>query len=168
MAVTVVAQSIAVPRRRWLATVATPLLAAPAGAAVLAACDGAPASRLGAGPSAVQFYFSGGTPEQQLYTSLKEAFERQYPKYTLDLLLADSEIEKLLALMAAGTPPDVFWNRVRTSQVLMRREGSLVDLLPLMKRDKLTQDDFWPSAVKAYTYKGGYYGLPTSASSNAV
>jgi hypothetical protein len=42
----------------------------------------------------------------------------------------------------AGTPPDVSWNRVRTSQVLIRREGSLVDLVPLMKRDNLTQDDF--------------------------
>ena len=43
-----------------------------------------------------------------------------------------------------------------------------MDVLPLMKRDKLTQDDFWPSAVKAYTYKGGYFGLPTSSSSNAL
>ena len=61
--------------------------------------------------------------------------------------------------MAAGTPPDVYWNRVRASQVLIRREA-LVDVLPLMKRDKLTQDDFWPSAVRAYTYKGGYSACP--------
>ena len=163
-------RSVGLSRRRWFGAVAAQALAAPAGVALLAAC-GAGASqapKAEAGPATVQFYFSGGTPEQQLYTSLKEAYERQYPKYKLDLLLADSEIEKLLALMAAGTPPDVFWNRVRTSQVLMRREGSLVDLIPLMKRDKITQDDFWPSAVKAYTYKGGYYGLPTSASSNAI
>ena len=70
-------------------------------------------------------------------------------------------------LMAAGTPPDVYWNRQRTSQVLIRRDA-LADVLPLMKRDKMTQDDYWPSAVKTYSYKGGYFGLPTSSSSNAL
>jgi multiple sugar transport system substrate-binding protein len=119
-------------------------------------------------PATVQFYFSGDQPTVQLYQTLKETFERQHPRKTLELVQGETEIEKLLTLIAAGTPTDVFWNRVRTSQVLIRREGSLVDVLPLMKRDKLTQDDFWPSAVRAYSYKGGYFGLPTSASSNAL
>jgi multiple sugar transport system substrate-binding protein len=140
--------------------------------ALLVACAPGPAADQGpspaAAPATVQFYFSGDQPTAQLYQTLKEVYERQNPRYTLDLIHADTEIEKLLTLIAAGTPADVFWNRVRTSQILIRREGSLADVLPLMKRDKLTQDDFWPSAVKAYTYKGGYYGLPTSASSNAL
>jgi ABC-type glycerol-3-phosphate transport system substrate-binding protein len=154
-------------RRGWFGT-ALGVAAPPLATALVAACgpSGAPAPQEGA-PATVQFYFNGGTPEEQLYTTLKEGFEQRNPRYKLDLLLADNEIEKLLALMAAGTPPDVYWNRVRNSQVLIRRDA-LVDLLPLMKRDKLTQDDFWPSAVKAYTYKGGYFGLPTSASSNAL
>ena len=71
----------------------------------------------------MQFYFSGDAPEVQLYQTLKEGFERQNPRYTLELVPAENEIEKLLTLMAAGTPPDVYWNRVRTSQVLIRREG---------------------------------------------
>ena len=138
-------------------------------AALLAACGsgGAPPPKEEA-PATVQFYFgTAGAPEIELYTSLKDGFEKQYPKYKMDLLPADNEIEKALALMAAGTPPDVYWNRVRNSQVLIRRDA-LVDIVPLMKRDKMTQDDYWPSAVKAYTYKGAFYGLPTSASSNAV
>jgi multiple sugar transport system substrate-binding protein len=138
---------------------------------LLAACSRAaappPAARE-AQPATVQFYFSGDQPTVQLYQALKETFERTYPAYKLDLVQGETEIEKLLTLLAAGTPTDVFWNRVRTSQVLIRREGSLVDVLPLLKRDKLTQDDFWPSAVRAYTYKGGYFGLPTSSSSNAL
>lgn len=152
-------------RREWLLS-----LAAAGGGAALAACAprAQPVPQSQAAPATVQFYFSGDQPTEQLYVSLKEAFERRYPSYKLDLLHAEDEIEKALALIAAGTPPDVYWNRVRWSQTLIRREGTLVDLLPLMKRDKITQDDFWPSAVKAYTYKGGYYGLPTSASSNAV
>lgn len=158
--------------RRWMmkhtagATGATlPLL--------LGACgqptpDAPAAAQREAAPATVQFYFSGNQATVELYQALKEAFERTHPKYKLELVQGESEIEKLLTLIAAGTPTDVFWNRVRTSQVLIRREGSLVDILPLMKRDKLTQDDFWPSAVKAYSYKGGYYGLPTSASSSAL
>jgi hypothetical protein len=60
-------------------------------------------------------------------------FEKAHPTYTLDLLLAENEIEKLLTLIAAGTPPDVYWNRVRTSQVVIRRDAA-ADLQPLMKR----------------------------------
>ena len=147
--------------RRSLAAVAvTPLLAA---------CGQAqPATTAEAQPATVQFYFgTAGQPEITLYTALKEGFEKQYPKYKLELIPAENETEKALALMAAGNPPDIYWNRVRASQVFIRRDA-LVDLLPLMKRDKVSQDDFWPSAIHAYTYKGGFFGLPTSASSNAV
>lgn len=148
----------------------TAILGAPA-PFLLAACgprgSGPPASQE-AQPATVQFYFgTAGAPEIELYTKLKEGYERQHPKYTLELIPAENEIEKMLTLMAAGTTPDVYWNRVRTSQVIIRR-GAAVDILPLMRRDRISQDDFWPSAVKAYTYQGGYYGLPTSASSNAL
>jgi multiple sugar transport system substrate-binding protein len=119
-------------------------------------------------PANVQFYFgTAGAPEIELYTKLKEGYERAHPRYTLELIPAENEIEKMLTMMAAGTSPDVYWNRVRTSQVIIRRDAAL-DILPLMRRDRVAQDDFWPSAVRAYTYKGGYFGLPTSASSNAV
>ena len=161
-----------VSRRSWLGTVAAHVLAAPAGALHLAACAGgtdtAPHPTPQPRVTPVQLYFSGGSAEQQLFTALKQAFERRSPQFRLDLLFVHSEIETLLGLLAAGTPPDVFWNRVRTSQALMRRKGALVDLLPLMQRDKVAQDDFWPSAVRAYTYEGGYFGLPTSAAGNAV
>ena len=149
-------------RRCLLAGLPAPLLLACGQAA------GGPPAAGEAQPSTVQFYFgTAGQPEITLYTTLKEGYEKQHPKYKLELIPAENETEKALALMAAGTPPDVYWNRVRASQVFIRRDA-LVDVLPLMKRDKLSQDDFWPSAVRAYTYKGGYYGLPTSASSNAV
>jgi multiple sugar transport system substrate-binding protein len=137
---------------------------------MIAACGPAqtPAASKEAQPATVQFYFgTAGAPEIALYTTMKEGFEKQHPKYTLELLPAENETEKALTMMAAGTPPDVYWNRVRASQVFIRRD-SLVDVLPLMKRDKMSQEDFWPSAVRAYTYKGGYYGLPTSSSSNAL
>lgn len=136
---------------------------------ILMACgpSDTPAPSPDAAPATVQFYFNGGAPEEQLYKTMKEGFERTQPKYKLDLLLADNEIEKLLTLMAGGTPPDVYWNRVRNSQVLIRRDA-LVDITALMKRDKLTLEDFWPSAAKAYTYRGGFFGLPTSSSSNAL
>ncbi|MBI3974417.1 MAG: sugar ABC transporter substrate-binding protein [Chloroflexi bacterium] len=162
-------------RRWWMqasARAATGGAATALLAGVLGACsqpgEGQADSRPEAAPATVQFYFSGDQATGQLYVDLKEAFERKYPNYKLDLIHGENEIEKALALMAAGTPPDVYWNRVRWSQTLIRREGTLVDLLPLMKRDKITQDDFWPSAVNAYSYKGAFYGLPTSASSNAV
>lgn len=155
-------------RRAWLATAASGGVAA---GSLAAACGplqpgGAPGSR-SQGPATVQFYFSGDEVTRQLYVTLKEAYERQFPNYKLELIHGDHEIEKALTMIAAGTPPDAYWNRVRWSQVTIRRDV-LLDLLPLMKRDKMSQEDFWPSAVRAYTHKGGYYGLPTSASSNAI
>ncbi len=154
-------------RRGWMRAAAGVAAVPALGAAACAPQNAQPPSPEAA-PATVQFYFgTAGPPEIQLYTTLKEGFEKQYPKYKMDLLPAENEIEKALTMMAAGTPPDVYWNRVRNSQVLIRRDA-LADILPLMKRDKLTQDDYWPSAVKAYSYKGGYFGLPTSASSNAV
>ncbi len=151
----------AVTRRSLAAVAVTPLLAACGQA-------GQQATTTEAQPAKVQFYFgTAGAPEIQLYTTLKEGFEKQFPKYTIELIPAENETEKALTMMSAGTPPDIYWNRVRASQVFIRRDA-LVDLLPLMKRDKLSQDDFWPSAIRAYTYKGGFFGLPTSASSNAL
>ena len=152
--------------RRWLLAGAalTPALAEcgqPAGGG-----SGQAGRAAEAPPATVLFYFgTAGAPEIQLYTTMKEGFERRHPRYTLELLPAENETEKALTMMAGGTPPDVYWNRVRASQVFIRRDA-LVDVLPLMKRDKLSLDDFWPSAVRAYTYKGGFYGLPTSSSSN--
>jgi ABC-type glycerol-3-phosphate transport system substrate-binding protein len=111
-------------RRRLLAGIAlTPALP-------LAACgqtSGGGGDQAGrateAQPATVQFYFGPATAsEVQLYTTLKEGFEKQHPRYRMDLLPAENEIEKMLTLMAGGTPPDVYWNRVRHSQVLMRRE----------------------------------------------
>lgn len=141
---------------------------APSAPTAAAAPPAAPAPTAAVQAATVQFYFGvAGPPEMLLYGKLKEGFEKAHDKYKLDLLPADNETEKAIALIAAGTPPDVYWNRVRASQVFIRREA-LVDLLPFMKRDKISQEDFWPSAIDAYTYKGGYFGLPTSASSNAV
>src|SRR5689334_18605581 len=92
-------------RRRWCHGLVGIAAGAPLVAALAEACApsgaGGPPPAPEAAPATVQFYFgTAGTPEIQLYTTLKEGFEKQYPKYKLDLLPADNEIEKALALMA--------------------------------------------------------------------
>jgi multiple sugar transport system substrate-binding protein len=146
-------------------------------AAAVAACGrpGSPTSQdagtraTAGGAATVRVYFTGSPRHVQLLEDLKLAYERAYPKYTVDLVQGPDEIQKLLVMLAGGEPVDTFWNMVRNSWWLMRgQEGALLDLLPLAKRDKLGLDDFWPSAIKAHTYKGGFFTWPHSASSNAV
>lgn len=161
-----------VTRRHWLTTAAVGGASLPL---VLTAC-GQPTSNTSApkpaaGPATVQYLFNAsGGPDLQVHLDLKDAYERKYPQRTLELIQVPNDptlVEKLLAMLASNTEPDVFWNRVRTSQVFIRREV-LANLDPYMKRDKIDKKDFWPSAIKAYTFNGGYFAYPTSASSNAV
>jgi ABC-type glycerol-3-phosphate transport system substrate-binding protein len=78
-------------RRAWskaaLGGATAPLLAT-----LVEACaprSAPPAPSTDAAPATVQFYFgTAGAPEIQLYTTLKEGFEKQYPKYKMDLLPA--------------------------------------------------------------------------------
>ncbi|HEU5318044.1 MAG TPA: hypothetical protein VFX49_18170, partial [Chloroflexota bacterium] len=102
---------------------ATPLLAA-CGAAGQSS-QPAPEAQ----PATVSFYFgTAGAPEIQLYTTLKEGYEKQAPKHKIELIPAENETEKALALIAAGTPPYIYLNRVRASHVFIRRDA-LVDVL---------------------------------------
>src|SRR5262245_52862885 len=80
-------------RRRWGKGVVGVAGTAPLLAALAQACasGAAPAPAQDSGPATVQFYFgTAGPPEIQLYTTIKEGYEKQYPKYKLDLLPADN------------------------------------------------------------------------------
>lgn len=108
-------------------------------------------------------------PETEMHDAVIAAFEERFPNAKVDAIRVpnDAELtEKLRVLHAAGDPPDLYWNRVRTSLTFIA-PGLTMGLGAYIKRDKIDLNDFWPSAIKAYTWNGEMHCLPSSASSNA-
>lgn len=160
-------------------------LAAATGAAGIAAKTGqiaSAASRIGASgasagsPSAVQ---EGGTmrylynatpgPNENVYLQMVELFEEQNAGVTVEKIRVPGEIEivqKMLSMLAANDPPELFLNRQRTSTPFIARDV-LTDMAPLAAADGVNLEDFWPSAIQTYGRGTALYGLPFGASSNA-
>ena len=67
--------------------------------------------------------------------------------------------EKLTIMMASGTPPDLFILQTAWLPEFLKN-NVLLDIQPFIDRDNYALDDFPQIAVDAYTYEGGFYGLP--------
>ena len=90
------------------------------------------------------------------------AFKGQAPGVTLNLETVPNANEfdpKLTALLAGGTPPDVWthWGLSGFGDYLAR--GLLADLSPFAARDKLDSSVFLPNTFDAWKRNGKLYGL---------
>lgn len=95
--------------------------------------------------------------EKKLLGEFKDVFEKFNPGVTVELLNVAGE-EKLLALIAAGTPPDVWWTG--SAGTIQVADGSILDITDLLKGDPI-MDDILPAYLTPYKgLDGGLYGLP--------
>src|SRR5687767_4744549 len=152
--------------RRWVLS-----RAGAAGAAgvsgVLAACSGAaggggestPQLRSGVTLRMMQY---GTPPEAVTKDAVFRQFEAKYPGLKVELdnnagggVYAD----KLAAMTAGGTAPDVFWFDPALFLEYARR-GFLLDLAPLIKRDKYDLADFHERSLGQYEWQGKRFGMP--------
>lgn len=67
--------------------------------------------------------------------------------------------EKTQAMLAAGTPNDLI-SATPPQQALLAELGHVVDLAPLMKRDRYELADYFEPAVSQYLYKDKRIGMP--------
>jgi multiple sugar transport system substrate-binding protein len=96
------------------------------------------------------------TPLRQDQTKL---FNDKFPDIKVDFLEGATDPEKLQALFAAGTPPDLF--RQETSgMALFAARGQITPLDPYLKRDKYDLSDFFPAAWELWKWKGKHLGVP--------
>ncbi len=89
------------------------------------------------------------------------AFEAQHPNIKVDLQLVPwSEYwNKLQTAQAGGSSFDVFWLNGPNLQVYASK-GVLMDLQPMIDKDKVDMSVYPESLVKLYSYNGHSYGIP--------
>jgi len=121
-------------------------------------------------PQTVVFMISGSLEEQAAYETLIASFEKDNPN--VDVVLnnfpEESFSEKLATMFSAGAPPDIFLMNFRNLGVFAS-DGALYTLdSPLDSSQVLTRDDFYPAALKAFTYNGTLQCLPQNLSSPVI
>ena len=86
-------------------------------------------------------------------------FKEKFPAMQVEFVTGATGTEKLQALFAAATPPDMF--RQETSgHAFFASRGQSAPLDPYIKRDRYDLSDFFPAAWDLWRWKGKYYGVP--------
>lgn len=152
-------------RRAVLASIGA-LAATPA--AGLAACGQANSAAQGSAPKAsdltgtLQHVYWANPVELPLQYAM-DTFVKRVPGAKIDLvLIPNAQVqEKLILLVAAGTPPDSAQINPRQLTPLIDK-GILMDVSRYAKRDakEFLQDDFFPAALERLTKNGKLYGAP--------
>lgn len=106
--------------------------------------------------------FSGwGDPtEQKIYTDSIERFKAVCPEVTVDYQpIPDKFQDKLKAMMAGGTAPDVFYvdDQLMTA---FAPTGQLLALDDFMAQAGASRDSYIPALLTIFTQDGKTYGLP--------
>lgn len=146
---------------RWLVAIAV--------ASALAACGGSSGDSDG-GDGKVTFQVFGDAEELAIYRQVVAGYERSSGK-KVQLLEApdrDAHLQKLTTSFAAGRPPDAFLINYRNFGPYVSR-GALDPAGPRLERSaKLAREDFYPSPLEAFTWKGQLTCIPQNASSLVV
>ncbi len=125
----------------------------------LAACGGTAASQQG---GKVNLTYALWDPNEQVgYQKSINEFEQQHPNIhvTIEQIPWGQYWQKLDAEFAAGDAPDVFWDHIAYFPQFAQ-QGVLMNLNPLIQKDKLDLSVYYPQLLKQFMYNGNYYGLP--------
>ena len=120
--------------------------------------EAAPAAQIKKGAKIVWAIDDGPTR-----TPLREAqmkmFREKFPDIGFELITGATGPEKLLALFAAGTPPDLF-RQEGPGLAMFGSRGQIEPLDPYIKRDKYDLSDFFPNSWLQWTWRGKRLGVP--------
>jgi len=87
-------------------------------------------------------------------------FEKAHPGVQIQVINSPHNNQKMLALEAAGTPPDVFtdWGSTNFSQLYSQQ--ALLDLTPELKAANINLSAVLPSVMTHYTVNNNVFGVP--------
>ena len=149
------------PLRQGFSTEGAPgaLLGACAGAGPQEGAGGAPA-RGAAGPVDYATFASGASLEATRETG--ERFGARFPGAQVNVIVpppGQAYGDLLLAMTAAGTPPDVML--VNNDQVaLYATQGLIGPLEPLLNRDRREMGDYFPLGLRVYRFQEQQVCIP--------
>lgn len=100
-------------------------------------------------------------PWEALFLDLIAEFEEAHPHIEVELIRGGtvdgrSQTDRLISLIAAGTPPDVV--EIERSQIIEFAAKGV--LAPLDHHFGSAEEEFIPAAMREVIYKGSIYGLP--------
>lgn len=105
-------------------------------------------------------------PNQQVLDGLMTQFAAEVPRIQVEIASASDVhvVQKALALHVAGTPAEIVeWARDGSDL-----RDSIVDLKPLMARDRASASIFVPTAAEIMSRDGKFMGIPFSISADAL
>jgi multiple sugar transport system substrate-binding protein len=162
-----------VTRRVVTLRMAAVAAATASGAGALTACLGADSRRTPAGPVGGTSKSVSGSVSWFVRTNQVEndwqqnvavpSFKREAPGVEVTTVVAgqsDAFDDKLTALWAGGTPPDIWSHSGRGGFADYRHRGMVADLTPRIRADKYDTGAFLSGLVELYTIAGKVYGLP--------
>ena len=136
--------------------------------ALLTACDVRPtqpsSQPASAEPATIEYLTSLNARQQDNQKKLLvEPFEQANPRLKLNITVWDRYPDKLVTLVAGGTPPDVTWFAYPEAYL-----GGLVqDLTQYVRRDRYNTGILPKEAFEAYcTWRGKILGLPNQSGGN--
>jgi len=150
------------------------LLAALLGATLLATgcsgdSDGDGDSAAGAGP--VQLLVFGAPEELAAYRTLVDAYQRSHSGARVQLVEASDRtdlITRLSTSIAGGRPPDVFLMNYRFYGQFAAKDAVEPIDQRLRESTVIGPEDFYPTAMNAFTWRGRQLCMPQNVSSLAV
>ncbi len=139
-------------------------------AAVALSCGGqstspgnAPAPATAAAPAVEQKqleFMMWGTPDElETVKGYLRQFSDENPDIKIKIIHKNEYDQALMTYFAGGTPPDVMYLGLEKFPDLASRD-QLLDLTPLIERDKFSLDDFYPQLVGHFKWNGSLYGIP--------
>jgi multiple sugar transport system substrate-binding protein len=107
----------------------------------------------------LQWGIATGQTRVELRTRQVQMFEAQFPGIKVELVVGGSDVNKIKAGMAAGTPFDLI--RITTTQYAgFAHQGAVLALDSLIKRDRYDLKDFFPAGVAQWQWRGKPWALP--------
>lgn len=118
----------------------------------------------------VTYMMWGGAVEEKEVRGYLAAFNKKYPDIKVEIIRPADYWPKLMTMMAAGTPPDVFYMGF-PEFVGYHAKGTLLKVEPFVNADQtFNEPDFVPALMDAFRDRktGDLYGIPKDWSTYVV
>lgn len=121
----------------------------------------------GGAVTTVDFWVNwGGDFKKDYQKYVIDEFEKSHPNIKVKMTYVEGT-DKLLTSIAGGNPPDVA-QLDRFMVGSWAAKGSLEDLTPLVDRDGIRKEDYYPGVWAETTYKDKVYALPWGTDARAL